>query len=72
MGNTNIHVPMSEMNISQQKAPGPPTLGNNLLSFNSGTNSAVMSPMSWHNAHGSKSEEKSVALSAQEINDFLT
>lgn len=72
MGNTNIHVPMSGMNIAQQKTPAPPTLGNNLLSFNSSTNSAVMSPLTWHNPHSSKNGEKAVALSAQEINDFLT
>lgn len=72
MGNTNIHVPMSEMNITQQRTTAPPTLGNNLLSFNSSTNSAVMSPLSWHNAQIKQNGEKPVALSAQEINDFLT
>lgn len=60
--------------IIQQKIAPAPTLNSNLLSFNSSNNSALMSPSSWNTTNSSKNgaTEKAVALSAQEINDFLS
>lgn len=72
MGNTNIRVPMHQMNITQQTTAAPPTLGNNLLSFNNSNNGAMMSSSSWNNSKKNGSTDKAVALSAQEINDFLS
>lgn len=75
MGNTNYRVSAGQINVAQQKpALAAPALGNNLLSFNSSSNSAMLSPSSWNNANSSKngSTDKAVALSAQEISDFLS
>lgn len=69
VANTNNRVPMSQVNIAQKKATA---LGNNLLSFNDSNKNAMMSPTSWTNNNKNESSDKTVALSAQEINDFLS
>lgn len=63
MGNTSNRVLMNQMNAMQQNAAAPPTMGNNLLSFNSSNNNS--------NSTKTGTTDKAVALSAQEINDFL-
>lgn len=74
MGNTNIRVAMNQMNIKPQPTAAASTLDNNLLSFNSSNNnSASMSTWSWNKTNNSnnRTTDKAVALSAQEINEFL-
>lgn len=73
MGNT--RVPMNQMNFTQPTTAAAPSMGNSLLSFNTmNNNSGMMSPLAWTNASSAKngSTDKAVALSAQEINDFLS